>query len=158
MTNSIGNSPDTLNWTLVSGDYTAMGGESYIIIGNFKDGPSTDTTIYNYSSNTDFAYVFVDDVSLSRCLTTGLSINNKEIKSSLFPNPFKSLATLQFDNSKKENCTLTLYNLCGQVMRTIQNITTDRIELERQSLANGLYFFQLSTDKQIIATGKFTIE
>ncbi len=157
-TNTIGNSPDTLNWTLVSGDYTAVGGENYIIIGNFKNGPSTDTSIYNYSSSTDFAYVFVDDVSLNRCLTTGLSSNNKETKTSLFPNPFTNLTTLQFDNSKKENCTLTLYDLHGKLVRTINNITADKVEIERQSLASGLYFFQLRTDRQIISTGKLTIE
>ncbi|MGZ4056955.1 MAG: T9SS type A sorting domain-containing protein [Bacteroidia bacterium] len=158
LTNTIGNSPDTLNWTLVSGDYTAVGGENYIIIGNFKNGPSTDTSIYNYSSSADFAYVFVDDVSLTRCLTNGLTGNNKEIKTSLFPNPFTDLATLQFDNSKKENCTLTLYDLHGQAVRTINNIITGKVEIERQSLVSGLYFFQLRTDRQIIATGKLTIE
>lgn len=30
-------------------------------------------------------------------------------------------ASIQFNNPQKENCTLTLYNLHGQVLRTIEN-------------------------------------
>jgi hypothetical protein len=45
--NTIGNNPDTLNWTLISGDFTSHGGESYLIIGNFNDDLSTDTMRIN---------------------------------------------------------------------------------------------------------------
>ena len=76
----------------------------------------------------------------------------------VYPNPTNQFATLEFSNPTKQNCTLTLYDLRGQVVQTIKNITADKVEIERQSLASGLYFFQLRTDRQIIATGKLTIE
>ena len=83
-------------------------------------------------------------------------VNNFNFK--LYPNPTNQFATLEFSNPTKQNCSLTLYDLRGQIVRTIKNITTDKVEIERQSLASGLYFFQLRTDRQIIATGKLTIE
>lgn len=157
-TNAIGNSPDTLNWTLVSGDYTAVGGENYIIIGNFKDGPSTNASIYNFSSSYSYAYVFVDDVSLYKCSTNGIPNPNNEIPLSLYPNPFTDKTTLNFENSNKANCTFILYDLRGQVVHSIDNITSNSVEIERQNLESGLYFFNLQTGNQIRATGKLIIE
>ena len=92
-------------------------------------------------------------------ITTQISESNNFDKTvSASPNPFNQFTILKFNNSNKKNCTLTLYDLRGQVVRTINNIITDKVEIERQSLASGLYFFQLRTDEQIIANGKLTIE
>jgi hypothetical protein len=76
----------------------------------------------------------------------------------LYPNPTTQFATLEFDNSKKENCILTLYNSIGQLVRTINDITSDKVIIERQSLTSGLYFFRLDNGKQTIAKGKLIIE
>jgi len=54
---------DTLNWTKISGIYNALGGEQYIVIGNFKNDSNTDTlyTGVGYYAN---AYYYIDDVSV----------------------------------------------------------------------------------------------
>ncbi|MEP7168929.1 MAG: T9SS type A sorting domain-containing protein [Bacteroidota bacterium] len=77
---------------------------------------------------------------------------------SVYPNPFNQGTTLKFENSGKDNCTMTLFNMYGQIIRTITNITTDKIEIERESLSSGLYFLQLRTDNNIRAEGKLIIE
>jgi gliding motility-associated-like protein len=60
---------DTMNWTLIQGDYTAQGGEQFIHLGGFVD--SIDSTNYcvvkNYILGTpylSFCYYFFDDISL----------------------------------------------------------------------------------------------
>ncbi len=90
--------------------------------------------------------------------TTDIKENNFNNAFVLYPNPFTTKTTLQFDNPKNENCTLTIYNMQGQTVRTITNITTGKVEIERQNMMSGLYFFQLHTDIQIIVTGKLAIE
>lgn len=77
---------------------------------------------------------------------------------SLYPNPFSTTATLTFENFANENCTLLVYNLYGQIVRTVNNITSDKIEIERRNLSSGLYFFQLKGENKIHAEGKFIIE
>lgn len=52
---------DTMNWTKVSGTFTANGGEKYFTISNFD--LRSDTIRVNYG-NQWAAYIFVDDVSL----------------------------------------------------------------------------------------------
>lgn len=54
---------DDANWTLVSGNFTALGGEEYITIGNFYDDASTTTTPTGVGSFSR-AYYYVDDVSV----------------------------------------------------------------------------------------------
>ncbi len=51
---------DTANWIKVSGTYTALGGERFITIGNFKDDSATDTL--RVSASPSFSYYFVEDV------------------------------------------------------------------------------------------------
>lgn len=53
---------DTLNWTLVSGEFIANGDEKFITIGNFHDSTSTDTVVFQ--SGSGFAYYFIEDVSV----------------------------------------------------------------------------------------------
>lgn len=90
-------------------------------------------------------------------------ISNIDLSISIYPNPTSQPATLVFDNpivigSKKENRTLTLYDIQGRLVRTITDITEDKVTIEAKILTSGLYFLQLRTDKQIIATGKLIIE
>lgn len=59
--------PDTLNWTLIEGDLTASGGESYLIIGNFRNDSSTTKTLVNHTIRRKLIYIYIDDVSLIKC-------------------------------------------------------------------------------------------
>ena len=122
----------------------------------FEKGTPLPTAIFWYGTNLNKGlgvFSVIDCDSL-----TGINLYPTNSSFKLYPNPTDQFAILEFNNPTKQNCTLTLYDLHGQNVRTINNITADKVEIERQDLASGLYFFQLRTDRQIIATGKLTIE
>lgn len=148
-----GNGPQPGTYTLINtnGYQTLRGMMTWSI--NW-DAVSTCSSIYEYAEN------FEDIFGTSAPVSTFNSASNPY---ELFPNPANQTATLAFDNpiaigSKKENCTLTLYDIQGQLVQTITNITTNKVTIETKNLTSGLYFLQLRTEKQIIATGKLTIE
>ncbi|MBI2967458.1 MAG: gliding motility-associated C-terminal domain-containing protein [Bacteroidetes bacterium] len=62
---------DSANWTIISGNYTATGGENYITIGNFNDDNSTQKYNYGFSSGCviayQSAYYFIDSVFVGTC-------------------------------------------------------------------------------------------
>ena len=58
----------------------------------------------------------------------------------------------------KKNHSLTIYDYQGKIVQNTNNITTDKIIIERKELSNGLYLFKLNTDEKIIATGKIIIK
>ena len=59
---------DTTNWVAFQQNYTAVGGESFITIGNFHNPSSTTTgstgTACNIAAGGCFAYYYIDDVSV----------------------------------------------------------------------------------------------
>jgi len=94
-------------------------------------------------------------------ITTVVSVESQNIlnnNTKLFPNPFSQQATLTFNNSKKLNHSLTLTTLTGQIVKTINNITTEEVTIEKGQLSNGIYFYQLWQNDQRIATGKLIIK
>jgi hypothetical protein len=94
--------------------------------------------------------------------SVGLGINNLAAVSSnvvLYPNPFDNNATLGIPQSiKLNNAAVEIYNVLGQNVRTIQNITENNVSIEKGNLQNGIYFYQLINSGEIINSGKFIIQ
>ncbi len=102
---------------------------------------------------------FAPDSSVIDCDSiSGINSFENYFNFKLYPNPTAHFSILEFTNPTRQNCTLTLYDLNGQLVKTINNITEEKVKIERHNLSNGFYFFQLLTDKQIIASGKLIIE
>jgi len=93
---------------------------------------------------------------------TNIVLNLSENESSaifkLFPNPTSDYSILEFNNPTNESHTLKLYDVQGRVVRTITDIKSNQVIIEKNHLINGLYFFQLSTNKKISLTGKLILE
>src|SRR5688572_30065478 len=109
ITNNTGNFPDSLNWILVEGNYTAIGGENHLIIGNFKNDTFTNVVVVNNSSNYGDSYCLIDDVSLNQipACATGIS-ENENIHVEYFPNPFS--IELTFETNNYEFSEIILYD------------------------------------------------
>ena len=61
---------DSINWTLLSGEYNAIGDEQFLTIGNFSNVGTTDTIRMNENSlGGPFSYYYVDNVYFGKCLT-----------------------------------------------------------------------------------------
>jgi len=84
--------------------------------------------------------------------------NGAKTKVSIFPNPMSTSATLQFSNTKNLPHQLFLYNALGQEVRSINNITTGEVILEKKDLSSGAFFYQLLSGGQVQASGKLIIE
>jgi hypothetical protein len=55
---------DTLNWTKISGIYTAEGGEEWITIGNFFNDDETTAIEFLGGEGSIVSYYALDDVSI----------------------------------------------------------------------------------------------
>jgi hypothetical protein len=147
--NSISNYPDTSNWTLVSGNFNAVGGESYLIIGNFKNDNNTTTTVTNSNATNNGAYFYIDDVSLERCDLTGLSEEN-EFFVNVFPNPLKDKLTVNINHN--EFSEIILYDITSGIL--VQQTFTNTTTINTEQLAKGIYFYTLRNRNGIIKNGK----
>lgn len=83
-------------------------------------------------------------------------INSGLFNMHIFPNPFKSDVTLQFDQALS-HAQLSIYNGQGQIIKSVKNISGREIRLNRDDLASGFYYLQLSQDSQLIGKQKLVI-
>lgn len=83
--------------------------------------------------------------------------NSKNIL--VYPNPLHTNGTIKIDPAVKlTNAELKITDVMGRVVKTISLIQTNEFTFEREKLSDGVYFYQLIQDNEIIAKGKLVIE
>jgi hypothetical protein len=120
---------DKIGWMLISGTFTAQGGERYLAIGNFDDDANTDTISVPNGGNPngnppgywDAAGYFIDDVSVvpdSIYLSNEeLGIRNDELR--VWPNPASDVVNLDFS---------ALHAPLGMTIRVVDVLGRDVLE------------------------------
>jgi len=64
----------------------------------------------------------------------------------IYPNPLTSSSTLQF-NTQLKNAAVVIYDMVGKEMMR-KKFTGDRIEIEKGSLASGVYFVKVASEEK----------
>jgi uncharacterized protein (TIGR02145 family) len=91
---------------------------------------------------------------LNDILKSGVQVHNNP-GFSIFPNPFHSSATIYLPVI--ENAELSIVNLYGQTVKTMNHLSTSEIKINRENLPDGIYFIYLIQNNKIIAKDKIVI-
>lgn len=157
------------NLTTVFGDNGANGGSIFwslddseiwfhnltLSVNNFQirkvnvESGSMTSILQDINHNYISAHMYYNNVSstIGDRYKTGLSI---------FPNPFSNLTTINSDVTLR-NATLTLYNIYGQMVKQILNISGQTVELHRRNISNGLYLILLTDGSMVFSIDKILI-
>jgi len=154
--NTPGVFPDTLNWTLVSGNYTAAGGESFIIIGNYKANVNTTLVVSNNSASLETVYFYIDDVSLTPTPCTGIEEYNPQTEINIYPNPATDFTIIEYTLPQGEYTgEIIFFDMQGN---EIKHFTVDRmfdhLRISTYDLPAGTYIYTLQTSKGISGSRK----
>lgn len=157
-------------WMLVSGLFTAAGGEQYITIGNFHDDATTTVTqVGNVGSFG--AYYYVDDISVEVSkIGTGIK-SQDETTVGIYPNPFSVSTTIVMNHVRftpdHPGYDFALYDIAGREI-FVSELRTPVSLLDRENLEGGIYFYKVTREqgtwdkgqgtREIIGTGKIIIE
>jgi len=151
---------DTVNWMKISGVYTALGGERYIAIGNFKNDLGTDTITVANPGFIPLGYYYIDDVSVMDCNDTSTSVqeNENDYNFTLYPNPSTGNFSIKYDlKQSNDDAIFKLYDIRGKLLNeTIlknENTSFDFSDV----LANGVYFYQLKINDIEVKSDKLVI-
>lgn len=130
---------------------------------NISNGLDSVFYVYSISMNDNNIYASAStptSLSIFKFPYNSLSVFennvNKDHAWSISPNPFASQTTLQTDHVFK-NATLIIYNLHGQAVKQIDNLSGQSITFRRDNLPNGEYFIRLTQDDKVIVTDKLVI-
>jgi gliding motility-associated-like protein len=129
---------DSINWVAVNGEYTALGGEEYILIGNFRDTISAEIQVIDPLFGG--SYYFFDDFSLIEC------------DSIIPPLPFLIPNTFTPDNNGindvfeiqalPANSALTIFNRWGN---TVYQSINYQNNWDGDNCSDGVYYYILNT-------------
>lgn len=107
----------------------------------YLNGTPSNGTIYRFSNTT------------SGIKSKHLSLAN----SKAYPNPFQDYTILSIDAPNIQNAELNITDIFGRTVKTISNIQTNQIKIERESLSNGVYFYHFTENGKALATGKLIL-
>lgn len=141
---------DTTNWTRVSGEFVAKGGERYVTIGNFRQDAQTDTA-YLKSQEYDIVYVFVDDVSVI-CAGCPTAVSNTAPQTGvhIFPNPVADKLRVEVD--RPDSYEIRLVDIHSRLIS--QTSFTTSFSLDATAIPPGIYFYEVSRQGQLIERKK----
>ncbi len=140
------NIPDTVSWIEVSGEFTATGGENFILIGNFNTDEETDT--FFVGGEQELIYVLVDDISLIK-LTIDSLTTTPYIESEIFSNE------ITIHNNGNQPATIEIFLESGEELFS-HNIVNMKTLLDLSSLPKGIYFYRILISNQIVKQGEIT--
>jgi OmpA-OmpF porin, OOP family len=146
---------DTTNWIKISGTFTAIGGERYITIGNFRKQHATNYFYLGYAPNEpNWVYYYIDDVSVTEC-EVGIE-ETPTPPTYLYPNPTTNTVTLSY--TFKQATTIEVYSINGACLlkQPIQAGTQNPI-VDVSNLANGLYVVRAYTTTQPLFNQRLAI-
>jgi hypothetical protein len=141
---------DTLNWVPITGTYLANGGEQFLLLGNFKpvaEGFDTAYQYYGSPTHANWAYYYIDDVSLID-LDSTLSVNENEAMAQVevFPNPAKESINLSGIAVEDRNGVMvSVKDITGKLV--LQTKLNANIPIDVSQLHSGLYFIYLESSK-----------
>ncbi len=121
-------------------------------------------TVFIYAANnsnlpTIGSVLTIDDLAFTGLVPIGINENASSLASaSVMPNPFSEQATLKLDNTQIENGKLEIYDVLGNKVREIQNLSGSSFIISREGLSSGIYFYTLTEKNALIVTGKLSVE
>ena len=87
---------------------------------------------------------------------TSISENNNTFFN-VYPNPANDMLNIEFDSQfEKENATISVSNLLGKEVISINNITSNKTSIDVSTLVNGIYFVNTNV-KGNVTTEKIVI-
>jgi hypothetical protein len=136
---------DTLNWMKISGTFTAVGGEKFITIGNFRDDLLTNDTVLSQDSTFyNYCYYYIDDIIVMPLDSLqGLDEPISNLSVNVYPNPAKEWLTLDFNSNIQKQLNVSLFSIDGKEIKTWSEKYTSKMYITLPQLSNGIYFLKI---------------
>ncbi len=109
--------------------------------------------IYLSGRTTDLNSTGILTIKYSKTVGLKETTNEKEPLYNAIPNPFET-STMIVSDQELNDANILLYDELGKVVLKIDHINHRNIIIPRNDLSNGIYFFRLLENGQVIAKGK----
>jgi len=105
--------------------------------------------------NTVYSGWYIDDIRIEGIINTDVKQNKFE-SANIYPNPITNQSSITFTNPNLSKYKLSIFNISGNKVFEMHNITSNKIEFERGKLQKGVYLIELNGEK--IFRGKMVVK
>lgn len=91
-----------------------------------------------------------------KCDLNGIAEKDKTAQADVYPNPFTTAVTFRFPGPLR-NARLELTDNTGRRIRTITGISGNTLNLQREELPSGIYFYRITGENAVLFTGKLMV-
>ena len=146
---------DEVNWTLISGEFVASGGEKFLTIGNFQTNANTTTETVAIPFWNKAAYYLIDDISVECCDPSGCDTVSPQPPAIpfLIPTLF-STSDLFYIRGLDGHVSFTLYDARGRLVYENAQYIND---LPLYPFSEGIYFYRITLQDGRVERGKVVI-
>ncbi len=96
--------------------------------------------------------LYIDNVYFSKpSQTTGLNELKSESSLDVYPNPNTGFVTLKIDHPTSQASQVYVYNLVGELVKTINTIESDYTTIDLSDLSNGFYQLKLNSENTTLS-------
>jgi len=113
----------------------------------------TSDSNYYYVSNSSNGIYVVDKDQITSLKSDGIhnNMNQTFILTNVYPNPFNSVTTIQYELPQRSDVQITIYDLLGRQVTTllseIQEAGYKSVQWDATNIPSGMYFYQIRAGK-----------
>lgn len=136
-----------------------VGGERYLVIGNFMLDNESDT-LFVGTGERAHAYYYIDDVSVVAIDSIPNSVTEEEAHKTfkVHPNPNNGMMTLEYQLGEGEKGILEVFSLMGQrVYAQGLRAESSHTTVELSDVTSGIYMIRIVVDGNLRLSEKMTI-
>ncbi|HMC96961.1 MAG TPA: T9SS type A sorting domain-containing protein [Flavobacteriales bacterium] len=149
---------DSVEWTLLEGEFIASGGESNITLGAFQFGSEIDSVLLHHSPGGDLAMYFIDNVQLWAC-QVGVNESIDDPQFAVYPIPASDVLNVSIRGSHLAS--LVVIDALGRTVTpatwTGRSFGSGTHALDVGALAPGQYLLEVKTRDGVAGTKRFVI-
>ncbi len=145
----------------------ASGESNSTFVGDYQHqgNPGTSVIRYCFFDNNDpsvetcYEVTYCVDADVQNCVVSVEQIADVESKVQISPNPLNRQGTIQYTlPAGSQNAKVIIYNMVGEVMsETVLSKNEGRTTIDASALANGVYFYALVVNEQVMSTKKLVV-
>ncbi len=133
------------------------------IPGDTLPGPPITREIIQDDAGNDVLRLFNAMQGISRYLVAASTVTSIQglpasLEFAVAPNPFRDRTVVSLNPQSNESFHAQLISLTGQVVRSYPRVTGDALLIEKGNLLPGIYFLQLSSQTEKVATVKLLLQ
>ena len=109
------------------------------------NGNRTEGIAYNWDSDTNDWVYGQKSVYYWSELTTSISNTIGDLHYIVYPNPFTDYTTIKLSDAIQTQ-KIELIDIHGRIVRSIDNVNSNSVTIQRENLSSGNYFIRIQSD------------